>query len=214
MTIPNCTRDRDRVAQIAASQPDKALQVARGIDEPWFRCQALAYVAFHTTDRARKNRLLDEAFAAALLAGDPNRIVSVVSWPLKVLCQSGQNDKLAAETGRFLVIIGREPSPVQRTDALNRMLGALVSGPRPLFWLAFDTFERAARTRLRNGKRNAKGESRLSDWLPVVHQFDPARAEQVLDALQGPVLRERAQAAIRKHANTDPEQICGWPYLR
>jgi len=214
MTVPNCTRDRDRAAQIAATQPEKAAEIARQIDEPWFRCQALAYAALHTTDRAAKNRLLAESFAAALLTEAPNRIVSVSSWPLKVLCRSDQNDKLAAETERLLEIITRDPSPVQRADALNYLLGALVSGPRPLFWRAFDAFERAARTPLRNGKRNAKGESRLAWWLPVVSQFDAARARQAMEAVQGPVLRERVQAAIRKYANTDPEQICGWPYLR
>jgi hypothetical protein len=214
MAIPNYTRDRDRVAQIAASRTEEALDLARTIDEPWFRCQALAFVAYHTADRAQKNRLLAESFAAALLAGDANRIVSVSSWPLKVLCKSGRTEKLTAETERLLEIISREPSPVQRSDALNTLLGALVSGPRPLFWQAFDAFERAARTPLRNGKRNAKGESRLAWWLPVVSQFDAARARQAMEAVQGPVLRERAEAAIQEYANTDPEQICDWPNLR
>jgi hypothetical protein len=67
---------------------------------------------------------------------------------------------------------------------------------------------------LRNGKRNAKGESRLAWWLPVVSQFDAARARQAMEAVQGPVLRERAEAAIQEYANTDPEQICDWPNLR
>lgn len=162
MTVPNCTRDRNRAAEIAATQPEKAADIARQIDEPWFRCQALAYAALYTADRAAKNRLLTESFAAALLTEAPNRIVSVSSWPLKVLCRSGQNDKLTAETERLLEIISREPSPVRRADALNVMLGALVSGPRPLFWQTFDVFEHAVRTPLLNGTRNAKGESHLA----------------------------------------------------
>src|SRR5437762_7750798 len=133
MTIPQYTKDRDYVAKLAASSPEEALRVARGITEPWFRCQALAYVAHHCPDDTKKNELLAESFAAALNAGDANRIVSASAWPLKVLCQSRQGEQLEVKVDHLLSLIQNEPSPVRRADALNLMLGAVVCGPTSCF---------------------------------------------------------------------------------
>ena len=79
VAVPQHTRDRDHVAKIAASRPDDALRIARGIDDPWYRCQALPFVAYNCTDIERKSRLLKESFQAAVETREPNRIVTV-SW--------------------------------------------------------------------------------------------------------------------------------------
>ena len=95
--MPRSTQQRDHVTEIAKDKPAEALKIARDIEDPWFRCQALTAVALHCADTAKKNRLLDESFQAALLTEQPNRIVSVSSWPLNVLCLSGQDAKLSKE---------------------------------------------------------------------------------------------------------------------
>jgi len=213
LAIPTYTRHRDRVARLAASEPEEALTIARRIEEPWFRCQALAHVAYHCAGLAKKNEILGESFRAALESRAPNRVVSVSAWPLKVLCKSGQNDKLTVEVERLLVIIAGEPSPVRRADALNQVLGAVLSGPRALFWRVFDQFREACLAPLMSGKRNRKGESRLAHWVVVVDRFDPARARQVMEAVNGPTLRQQALRALREHKNTEPESWCAWPYL-
>jgi hypothetical protein len=93
------------------------------------------------------------------------------------------------------------------------MLGAVVAGPRPLFWKVFDRFAQACLARLENGKRNTRGESLLAHWAPVLHRYDAERAEKVIDAIQGPVLRERAHTWIADNGEIDVESWCGWPYL-
>ncbi|MES2460887.1 MAG: hypothetical protein V4671_09900 [Armatimonadota bacterium] len=207
------TQQRDHVSQIAESRPKEALKIARAIEDPWFRCQALTAVAFHCTDKARKNRLLEEAFQAAILTEQPNRIVSVSSWPLKALVLSGQDDKLHREVERLLLVIAPEPSPVKRSDALNAMLGAVVSAPRPLFWRVFEPFLAACRMPLINGKRNTKGQARLAYWIPLTDRFAPARTPELLQVV-GPVQRETAEARITKYAHLSPKEWAGWPNLR
>jgi hypothetical protein len=204
---------RDQVAQHAAADPRGALRVAEKIPDPWFRCQALAYVACHTTNAAARNRIISSAFQAALLTGEPNRIVVVSSWPLKALCGSGQPEKLGKEVDRRLGIIAQEGSPVRRADALNMMLGAIVKGPRPLFWRVFEQFQRACLTRLEGGKRNGKGETLLSHWVPVVDRLDPSRTEDLLQQIEGPELRKRAREALGKHAGLPLDQWITWPNL-
>jgi hypothetical protein len=41
----SATTQRDRAISLAESRPGEALKQARQIDEPWFRAQALAWVA-------------------------------------------------------------------------------------------------------------------------------------------------------------------------
>jgi hypothetical protein len=105
LSSPQYTQDRDHVAYVAPKDPVTALKIAQGISNPWFRCQALAFVALHSADIQQKNCLLEESFQAALETQEPNRIVNVSSWPLKVLCLSGQHTRLQAEVDRLLEII-------------------------------------------------------------------------------------------------------------
>lgn len=208
------TQQRNHVTEIAKDKPNEALKTARDIEDPWFRCQALTVVALHCADMAQKNRLLDEAFEAALLTEQPNRIVSVSAWPLKVLCLSGQDVKLNKEVERLLTIIAREPSPVKCSDALNEMLGALISAPRPPFWRVFEFFHAACTKRLLNGKRNAKGQSRLAHWILVTDRFDTIQTQKLLEDIEGPALRAQAESNLQQYQNLSPEQWCGWPNLR
>lgn len=52
--------ERDLVARIAPTDPARALEVARRIGDPWFRCQALTFVA-EQSPRGDVRRLLGEA---------------------------------------------------------------------------------------------------------------------------------------------------------
>ena len=94
------------------------------------------------------------------------------------------------------------------------MLGTLISAPRPLFWRVFELFHAACTKRLLNGKRNAKGQSRLAHWILVTDRFDPTRTQKLLEDIEGPVLRAQAEANLQKHRHLSPEQWCGWPNLR
>jgi hypothetical protein len=207
------TQARDQAAQLAGVDAPTALALARSIADPWFRCQALAAVADESASPADKDRLIAEAFQAALELGDSNRIVTVSAWPLKALCRSGAHDALAAEAGRLLALAAGIPSPVRRADALDQVLGACLEGPRALFWQVFEHLEQACLARTTDGKRNTKGEAILAHWVLVVDRFDAARGQQLLEAIEGPTLRQRARASLVEHKDTPVERWCQWPNL-
>jgi len=213
MGTPEATQLRDKVSRMAATAPDEALEIARRIRDPWFRCQALAVVGMNIADMSRKRHVLHDAFDAAMECDAPNLVVMASSWPLKALCKSASPRDLERETQRLLGIIDAEPSPVQRAQALNMMLGAVLTGPRALFWTVLERMEQASFAPLANGKRNAKGESLMTSWAVVVHQYDPARAQRIIAAIHGHALRERALTAIEEHGAVDVEALCNWPRL-
>src|SRR5215207_721039 len=112
----SATQQRDRVRLLAPSQPQKAVEIARTIADPWFRCQALSIAAVHTPDRRDRNRAISEAFAAANELNEPNRLVTVSAWPVKALALSGDETQVQREVTRLLSVISREASPVRRVD--------------------------------------------------------------------------------------------------
>lgn len=207
------TQDRHRAKRLAVSDPEEALRLARDIEDHWFRCQALALVAYRCEGDAMRATALTESFQAGWELGAPNRVVVASSWPLKVLCRKGGSQRLADEVRRLLAIIATDRSPVRAAESLDFVLGALVTAPRELFWQAYERLEDACRTPLHGGKRNVKGEALLVHWMPVLHAFDPVRAEQALSAIQGPVLAARARESIAQNPSVNPEKWISRPNL-
>jgi hypothetical protein len=99
-----------------------ALAVARGIRHPWFRCQAISSVAAALPARIDRGRLVLEALRAADELGEPNRIVTVASWPIRILVDDGPRDTLQGEIDRLLAIAATEPHTLRRADGLSTLL--------------------------------------------------------------------------------------------
>jgi len=210
---PSNSTQRDRVAKLALSYAEEALRLAREINDPWFRCQALALSAHGLKDGNMKSRAIQESFSVALATKDVNRKVSASSWPLKVLCKSGEHSKLTSELRRLLALAETEPSPVRRADALNLLSGAVVTGPRPLFREALAKLKAACLTPLENGKRNKKGESHLAQWAVIIHRMDAALAEDLLLCIKGPTLLKRVKQNLQEFKDLGVEDLCSWPNI-
>ncbi|MEO5988747.1 MAG: hypothetical protein ABIU54_01415 [Candidatus Eisenbacteria bacterium] len=210
---PQHTRDRHRAKRLALSDPEEALRLARDIEDHWFRCQALAFVGYRCESAAMRATAITESFQAGWEIGPPSRVVVASAWPLKVLCKKDGSEDLTDEVARLLGISDTERSPVRRADALDFMLGALITAPRELFWQAYERFEQACAAPLHGAKRNVRGETLLVQWLPVLHCFDSARAEAALVAIHGPVLAARARDTLVQNPDVNPEAWIRHPNL-
>jgi len=84
----------------------------------------MAAVAGKTPDIAEAKRLLVLALAAAREQDEPNRVVTVASWPLSILTNldRGQTQHHVAQ---LLCIIADEPNCIRRADALLALLSAV-----------------------------------------------------------------------------------------
>ncbi len=113
---------RRMVAELAKQDSTKAITLAYTIKDPWYRCQSLAYAAKSIQDRKKQETVLDDAFKAALETDSPNRIVTVSAWPLGVLVDIGDFNRLDVELDRLLQLIATEPHPIRRCDAVFDLL--------------------------------------------------------------------------------------------
>jgi hypothetical protein len=204
------TQRRNRVAAIAKTKPREALVLARRIDDPWFRCQALSIAAVHAPDRHSCKSAIDDAFLAANELADPNRVVTASSWPVKALALTGHASSVSSEVGRLLQVISAESSPVRRADALQYLLGSVSTAPAEVARRVAREFATACLAPLESGRRNSKGESSLEACLPGIARIDFALARSLLGRL-APARAERAARALHSATNVPVTELLRWP---
>ena len=85
----NPTGQRQLVINLAGSDPQRAATVARAIEDPWFRCQALAFVGRYWPGE-NCERLLREATKAADSQDNWYKRVTVSAWPIRAYLERGR----------------------------------------------------------------------------------------------------------------------------
>jgi hypothetical protein len=108
---------RARVHKLVLTDPREALKVARAIRHPWYRCQALSIVAEHWGNAGQRKDVLIEALQSAEQQAQINRIVTVASWPLRVMT-SIDVDAVPQHLKRFVELANQEPHTLRRADSL------------------------------------------------------------------------------------------------
>jgi len=185
---------RARVGELLrASDSKAALDVARSIKHPWYRCQSLSSVAKHQEPLAEKLELIHEAFQSALECSDPNRIVSVSFWPFQVLAESGLDEDIREWLEPLLEILSHEPNPVRRIDALAPLVSLFRDGPMDCFYCVLAHFEEGCRV-----CRGWKGDYNLIFAVPVVYEVDQPRAMHLLEMIKQPRIRRKALRLIEE----------------
>ncbi len=184
---------RELVGKLAQAEPVRALELARSISEPWYRCQSLAHVAWHLEDRKQSEKVIGEALAAAYEQTEPNRIVSVASWAVRVMVERSDR-RLRSVVNELLEKIQRQPNPVRQADALFYLFEAVFYESR-LRDLVLDALLDACE-RMNSWKRP----SFLSNIALVIARDDPDRAGQIVDMIgEGRKSRQtRREIAARK----------------
>lgn len=123
----NDVRGRAQVDRLATTDPEAALKLASTIIHAWYRCQSLTAVAEQLRGKDQLNAL-SAALAAAKEQSEPNRVVTVASWPIRVM--AAVNPEKAAEwIAALLAIAETEPHNLRRSHALQSL--AFVTSPYP-----------------------------------------------------------------------------------
>jgi len=167
---------RDLVGELAETEPLRALEVARSISEPWYRCQSLAQVAWHLEDRKQSEKVIREALAAAYEHIEPNRVVSVASWAVRAMVKQSDR-RLGSVVDELLQKIQREANPVRQADGLLLLFEAVFYESR-LRDLVLDALLVACE-QMNSWKRPLI----LSDIALVFARDDPDRAAQIIDLI-------------------------------
>jgi hypothetical protein len=137
------TAARALANRLASEQPERALSVARAIDTPWFKCQALSHIARYWPD-ATFGRILEEAVRAADSQDDPYRQVAVSAWPLRGYLERGADQPASALLEKYLRTAGSIANMGSRSEALLLVFQAVKPFAPELWRPAFKALVRAA----------------------------------------------------------------------
>ena len=111
------TQARDRAAALAIRDTDGALAVARMASDPWYACQALAWVARFAPDD-RLVAIVEESLKVGRVAIEPYQVVGSAAWPVRALVERGYRDRLDPLLQKLLGQAGQIEALVSRSEAL------------------------------------------------------------------------------------------------
>jgi hypothetical protein len=199
---------RDTAIRLAEDSPAEALEVARAIPDPWFRCQALASAAFHSKPVSLRKSLVEEAFSAASELKDPYGVVAISAWPLKVITASGWHELIRPELVRLIDMIRPEPNSLQRAQALYQLVGAVHGGPEDCFLDAVRQFKSECEN----------SQSWRIPWLiaPVVLLTEPVcqeLAHGLVELVQRPRSRRKLHNRLARARERFNDTNLSWPNL-
>jgi hypothetical protein len=118
----NATAQRDKVIALARSKSDEALMLARTIEDPWFRAQALSHGARYAQPDPR--RIAQEAEAAALECDDDFKRSAVRAWEIAALAERGCVDDARKSLRLAVYDAMRATPPSSRCESLSLLLHA------------------------------------------------------------------------------------------
>jgi hypothetical protein len=123
----NPTEARDRACSLAHSDPSAALTLAREINDPWFACQALAWVGrFWPGDDFES--VINEAFEVGRKCSDPYQAVASAAWPLRALIERGASGQINTIVLSLLAVANEIASFASRSEALFLLFQATKPG--------------------------------------------------------------------------------------
>lgn len=118
------TIERDRATELAKTNPAEALAIARGIVDPWFRAQALAWIGRYFPG-SRFEAVLAEAQASGAGSDDAYVAVAVSAWGVRALLERDARAKAAGAVETALARSRGIRHPVRRLDALFLLFHAV-----------------------------------------------------------------------------------------
>jgi len=113
----SATTTRDLVVKRATTDTPAALALARTISDPWYCCQALAWVARFAPE-AEFKAIVQESLSACLAANDPYQVVGAAAWSLRAMVERSHDKEVRRLLPRLLTRAADIANPVSRLDAL------------------------------------------------------------------------------------------------
>ena len=123
MTI-SPTQGRDHATRLAAINFSAALAAAREVSDPWYACQALAWVARYAPE-TELPRIAEEALEEAARASDPYQRVGASAWPVRALIEREQSARVHSLLPAILAQVGQIDNFGSRSQALFLLFQAV-----------------------------------------------------------------------------------------
>jgi hypothetical protein len=183
-------KDRSLVSDVAASDNHYALQIARQIRNPWYRCQSLAWVARFAPHGEFDDRI-DEALAACFDGANPYKCVAVSAWPLRALIEREQTTRLAEFVPKLMKIAETIDHPVSRMDALGSLLDGVFPAGDPYRRTVFEAYASAC-----EGANSWKAGRGLAGFALRFAPIDPGLARSIIESMRDSQYKRRAMREL------------------
>jgi hypothetical protein len=182
---------RQKTWELARTDIDEALRFARDIQGNWYRCQALAAVAWHTKPKVEFMKIVKEALGNAFVIPDFYQAVACSAWVVRAMAQREDVDILPV-VKKLLEIIKCEPNPVCQADALFKLFEAIYRKCE-LREVVLTPLLQACEE-----MKSWKQPRILKDIALVLAVDDLTSAKEVVEMIQKESIKRQAKVAIEK----------------
>jgi hypothetical protein len=188
------TDQRNLAAELAVSDPDRALVIARRLKDPWFACQALACVARFSPEH-QFEEIIHESLNAGNKANDPYKIVASAAWPIRALVERSHSQKLVEIIPQLLDRAKAIDLLASRSEALFLVFQAVFPAGREKWLEVFRALIGAS-----NPLINWRQKRNLRDTILIVWSEDQELANEIIANVPDSKLRRQIE---RRIANAD-----------
>ena len=192
------TQERDGATALAKSDTAGALEAARSVSDPWFRAQALAWVARFSPD-ADVERIVGESLEACSECDEPYSRIAAAAWPLRALVERGGFDAARRMLRPLLEQESRVEPPSSRSEALFLLFqaGFALNGD-----IRSTLIQRLAA--VHEVARHWRSRRNLVDGLWMLHAADPELTEKLVRSVEDERAKRRAEASVASGRAMEP----------
>ena len=192
---------RAKTRRLAEKDVEEASRFARTITDDWYRSQSLAAVAWlHRGNKQTFLKVAKAALDAARKLPNPNRVVSCSAWTVRAMAVRPEVDPTDV-VNELLELIGKEPNPVSRADALFLLLEACSTRPE----LRSKVLSQLLSTTL--AVKSWKKARILSELALVLAVDEPSESQRVLTLIDNESLRRKTWDAISRGERLGPHEF-------
>ena len=190
IVVMTATQQRDLAGRVAGTDPTRALALARGIEDPWFACQALAWVARYAPEDQVQG-IIRESLMVSRKSPDPYRIVAAAAWPVRAVVERGHTRMLASIIPELLVLAKEIKLLVSRSEALFLLFQAVFPAGQKI-WLPVLESLREASTPLIGWRQRRN----LTEAVLIIWSEDQNLAAELISDLSDLKLKKKIERTI------------------
>jgi len=191
----NATLQRELACRLAPSDSARALATAQEIDDPWFACQALAWVARYASD-SEFSGIVKESLRVVRDEDDPYRVVASAAWPIRAIVERNRPEMLASVIPDLLRRAEDIKLFASRSEALFLIFQAVFPAGR-YYWRSVLESLRRASTPLINWRQRRN----LLDAVMIVRGEDEELALEIMNSVADAKLKSKME---RTWATSEP----------
>jgi len=190
MTSISATQQRDVAGRLAPSDPARALATAKAIQDPWFACQALAWVARYAPDQPFI-KIINESLRVCRTEVDPYRVVAPAAWPIRAIVERNHSELLTQLIPDLLHRANDIENLGSRSEAIFLLFQAVFPAGRENWHPVLQAL-RGASAPLMSWRQRRN----LGDAVMIVWGEDEQLARKIIDALTDTKLKTKLQKML------------------